>query len=251
MRSLNKMIMATALLAFVICSGAASAKASASDTTVNVQVQGFTSIKVGGPFEVHISLGATESLKYTAPAYLLPQIIVEVDHGVLKVHRKINVWGWNLHKLWSENNLWNNQDRIVVYITAQQINGFTASGSTDAIFENAVSANSLKLCTRGSGSIKGKVAVKFLEGRVSGSGQIDVSGSADKAAVKVSGSGHFTGKQLVTGVSSAWVSGSGQAEVYANDKVDATVHGSGVISYTGEPKSVSRHTSGSGEIKSY
>src|SRR6202789_3568084 len=149
MRSLNKMIMATALLAFVICAGAARAKALGSDTTVNVQVQGFTSIKVGGPFEVHISQGATESLKYTAPAYLVSQITVEVDHGVLKVQRKINVWGWNLHKLGSENNLLNNQDRVVVYITAQQINGFTASGSTNATFDAPVSANSLTLRTRG------------------------------------------------------------------------------------------------------
>jgi len=251
MRSFSKTLMAIALLAFVICSGAAPAKASGSDTTVNVQVQGFTSIKVGGPFEVHISQGATESLKYTAPAYLVKQITVEVDHGVLKVQRKINTWGWNLHKLWSENNLWNNQDRVVVYITAQQLNAFTASGSTNAVFEDAVSTNSLNLRTRGSASIQGKVAVKFLEGRVSGSGQITVSGSAEKAAVKVSGSGHFTGKQLVTGVSSVKVSGSGQADVFANDKVDATVHGSGVISYTGQPKSVSRSTSGSGEIRSY
>jgi hypothetical protein len=251
MRSLNKMIMATALMAFVICAGAASAKASGSDTTVNVQVQGFTSIKVGGPFEVHIIQGGTEALKYTAPAYLVKQITVEVDHGVLKVQRKIDAWGWNIHKLWSENNLWHNEDRVVVYITAQQINGFTASGSTNATFDGPVSANSLMLRTRGSASIQGKIAVKFLEGRVSGSGQIAVSGSADKSAVKVSGSGHFSGKQLVTGVSSALVSGSGQADVYASDKVDATVHGSGVISYTGQPKSVSRSTSGSGEIRSY
>ena len=251
MRSLNKMIMATALLAFVICAAAAPAKASGSDTTVNVPVQGFTSIKVGGPFEVHISQGATESLKYTAPAYLLSQIIVEVDHGVLKMHRKINLLGWNMHKLWSENNLWNNQDRVVVYITAQQINAFTASGSTDVTFDVPVSANSLTLRTRGSGSIKGKIEVKFLEGRVSGSGQISVSGSADKSAVKVSGSGHFTGKELVTAISSVRVSGSGQADVNANNEVDAAVHGSGVISYTGQPKSVSRSTSGSGEIRSY
>jgi hypothetical protein len=251
MRSLNKMIMGTALLAFVIYAGNASAKSSASDTTVNVQVQGFTSIKIGGPFEVHIIQGTAESLKYTAPAYLVKQITVEVDHGVLKVQRKINVWGWNIHKLWSENNLWHNEDRVVVYITAQQLKAFTASGSTNAVFETSVSANSLTLRTRGSASIQGKIAVKFLEGRVSGSGQIAVSGSADKSAVKVSGSGHFSGKQLVTGVSSAHVSGSGQADVYASDKVDATVHGSGVVSYTGQPKSVSRSTSGSGEIKSY
>lgn len=243
--------MTTALLAFVICAGAASAKALGLDTTVNVQVQGFTSIKVGGPFEVRISQNGTESLKYTAPAYLLKQITVEVDHGVLKVQRKINFWGWNLHKLWSENNLWQNQDRVVVYITAQQLNGVTASGSTDIKFETPVAANSLTLRTRGSGSIEGKVAVKFLGGRVSGSGQINVSGSSDKAAVKVSGSGHFTGKQLVTAVSSVRVSGSGQADVYANDAIKATVHGSGVVSYTGQPKSVSRSTSGSGEIRSY
>jgi hypothetical protein len=251
MRSFNKTIMATALLTFVICISAATAKNAALDTTVNVQVQGFTSVKVGGPFEVHISQGGTESVKYTAPAYLVKHIIVEVDHGVLKVQRKYEGWSWSIRKWWNENNFWRDQDKVIVYITAQQLNGFTASGSTNAVFEGAVSANSLTLRTRGSASIKGQIAVKFLEGRVSGSGEIAVSGSADKSAVKVSGSGHFTGKALVTAESSVLVSGSGQADVYANNTVDATVHGSGVISYTGTPKSVSRKTSGSGEIKSY
>ncbi|HZY36787.1 MAG TPA: head GIN domain-containing protein [Mucilaginibacter sp.] len=251
MRSFNKTIMATALLAFAICASAAAAKSSGPDTTVNVQVQGFTSIKVGGPFEVHISQGGTESLKYTAPAYLVKHIIVEVDHGVLKVQRKYDGWGWTIHKWWSDENFWRDQDKVVVYITAQQLSEFTASGSTNAVFEGAVTANSLALRTRGSASIKGQITVKFLEGRVSGSGEIAVSGSADKSAVKVSGSGHFTGKQLVTAESSVLVSGSGQADVNANDKIDATVHGSGVVSYTGQPKTVSRSTSGSGEIKSY
>jgi len=251
MRSFNKMIMATALLAFVICAVAVPVKASGPDTTVNVQVQGFTSIKIGGPFEVHITQGTTESVKYRAPAYLLSHIITEVDHGVLKVQRKYEGWSWTIHKWWSDENFWRNQDRVVVYISAQQLKGLTASGSTNVFFDNPVSANSLTLRTRGSAIINGKVAVKFLEGRVSGSGQMNVSGSADKSAIRVSGSGQFTGKQLVTGISSVLVSGSGQADVFASDKVDATVHGSGVISYTGQPKSVSRSTSGSGEIKSY
>jgi hypothetical protein len=251
MRSLKKMIMATTLLAFVICAGIAPAKASGSDTTVNVQVQGFTSIKVGGPFEVHISQGGTESLKYTAPAYLVKHISVHVDHGVLKVRRNFDKFDWSVSSWLRNNSVWNNNDRIVVYITEQQLTGVTASGSTDIKFDTPLSGNSLSLRTRGSGIIEGKIAVKILEGRVSGSGQIAVSGSAGKETVKVSGSGLFNGKQLVTGVSSARVSGSGLADVNANDQVDATVHGSGVISYTGEPKSVSRHTSGSGVIRSY
>lgn len=251
MRSLNKMIMAAAFLAFATCAGAASAKSLRADTTVSVQVQGFTRIKVGGPFEVHISQGGTESVKYTAPAYLAKHIIVEVDHGVLKVLRKYDGWGWTIHKWWSDENFWRNEDKVIVYITAQQINGLTASGSTNATFDTPISAKSLALRTRGSANIKGKIEVKLLEGRVSGSGEIAVSGRADKSAVKVSGSGHFTGKELVTGEASVLVSGSGQADVFANETVDATVHGSGVISYTGAPKSVSRRTSGSGEIRSY
>jgi hypothetical protein len=242
--------MTTALLAFVIYAGTAQAS-TGTDTSVTVQVQSFTSIKVGGPFEVHLSQNGTESLKYTAPAYLVKHISVEVDHGVLKVRRIYDKFGWSLNSWVHSNDIWNNQDKIVVYITAQQLNGITASGSTSIKFDTPVSGDQLVLRTRGSGNIEGKVAVKFLEGRVSGSGQIAVSGSAEKSKVKVSGSGLYNGKQLVTGISSALVSGSGQAEIFANDQVDATVHGSGVISYTGTPKSVSRHTSGSGEIKSY
>lgn len=246
MKKFGIALLTAGLLAFTACAAFA---ATLVDTTVNPQVSNFTGIKIGGPFELHVSQGATESVKFTAPADLVKHIYVEVDHGILKVGRKIE-GSWLSENTWRQfDHEWQNRDRIKVYVVVSDLKELTVSGSGLALLEDPISSNTLKLRTRGSGSIAGKINAKFLEGRVSGSGNINISGTAETSAVRVSGSGQFSGKGLSTGVSSVLVSGSGHAEISATNKIDATVHGSGSISYTGNPKSVTRKTSGSGAIQ--
>jgi len=93
--------------------------------------------------------------------------------------------------------------------------------------------------------------VKILESRISGSGNMKISGSAGNSTVKVVGSGNFTGRDLVTVTSAVHVSGSGKAQVNASDKVDAAVHGSGDVNYTGTAKIVNTSKSGSGVINRF
>jgi hypothetical protein len=131
------------------------------------------------------------------------------------------------------------------------VKAITVSGSGSVIFEEGIAGDALNLKLRGSGSIVGKVDVKTLESRISGSGEMKLSGNAGSSKVKVAGSGRFNGRSLVTAGSAVLVSGSGRAEVNASDKVDASVHGSGGVSYTGTAKVVNQSKSGSGEISRF
>ena len=90
-----------------------------------------------------------------------------------------------------------------------------------------------------------------VEGSLSGSGNIKLSGSAENSKVRVIGSGNFTSSSLVTVASAVRVSGSGKAEINASDKVDAAIRGSGDVRYTGAAKNVIKSTSGSGEIRRF
>ena len=97
----------------------------------------------------------------------------------------------------------------------------------------------------------GKINVKELESRISGSGNIRLTGSAGSSTLNVSGSGNFIAGDLVTSSSTVRVSGSGNAKINANDKVVAGVSGSGDVRYTGDAKSVRSSTSGSGNVSKY
>jgi hypothetical protein len=83
---------------------------------------------------------------------------------------------------------------------------------------------------------------------ISGSGDVTVDGTADSQTVTVSGSGNYSGGDLVTRNSTAEISGSGNIAVNALDVLDAEISGSGNTTYTGDPQ-VRQTISGSGGLR--
>ncbi|HEY4322998.1 MAG TPA: head GIN domain-containing protein [Mucilaginibacter sp.] len=218
---------------------------------VEPQLSGFNSIKIAGPFTVHIIQGATESVKLEVPVDVKGRITAKVTGGILKIHNAHDNWSQGYKSWYSDKSVWRHHKKIVVYITVKDLKRLNISGSGDATFDEGIAANSLKLTVRGSGHMLGKIEVKTLESHVSGSGSIKLSGRAENSAVKVTGSGHFIARDLITLNSAVHVSGSGKAEVNASEKVNAAVYGSGDVHYSGTVKAVKKTKSGSGEISSF
>jgi len=220
-------------------------------TTSNYPLQGFNSLRLQGPFNVYINIGATEQVKIDAPAEILDDIVAEVNHGELNIHNKHSNWLKNGGRAWySDKNWWNKGDhpRVSVYITAKSLEGISVSGSGKVIVKDVLTANDFDLTLHGSGKIETKINAATLHSVMSGSGNITVSGNAGSSTIRISGSGRFSGHDLVTENSTVHVSGSGHADVNASDKVSASVSGSARISYAGNPKSISTSKSGSGAI---
>jgi hypothetical protein len=223
-----------------------------STTKVDRKLSGFSEIKVGGPFEVHITQGSDESIKYEAPKELADRMMVEIDGNTLKIRNKHDNWGWGYNSWYGDKSVWRHvTKKIVVYLVAKEPTSIVVSGSGAAIFEEGITAKHLSLRMSGSGRIVGKIDVKKLTSHISGSGEIKLSGNAETSTVRVAGSGKFASRNLTTVNSAALVSGSGRVEVNASDKVDATVHGSGGVSYTGTAKIINSTKSGSGEISRF
>jgi hypothetical protein len=168
-----------------------------------------------------------------------------VTDGVLKIRRDKN-FDWS--HLFNFNN---HNGNVLVYISAKTLNSVRLSGSGHVSFKDGIHSEALILHVSGSGDMIGKIDTKELQTGVSGSGGMKLFGKAGNSTVKVSGSGGYTGKDLLTANTSVHVSGSGRAEVNASDSVNASVSGSGGIQYTGNPKSVSKSKSGSGRIGGY
>jgi len=210
---------------------------------VDRHLSGFNAVHLAGPFDVYITQGSSESVKVEAPEDVMDKIITDVNDGVLKIYTRHEYFNWG--------NWWGNHKKIVVYVTAKDLNDISISGSGDVFFKEGIASNNLKLRISGSGDMVGKVDVKTLESSISGSGDMKLSGSAENSAVRVVGSGDFTARNLVTVNSQVRVSGSGDAEINASEKVDASVVGSGDVRYTGAAKSVYSSKSGSGDISRF
>src|SRR6185312_9903500 len=175
-----------------------------------------------------------------APEEVMSHITTEVDGGVLKIYNKHN-------EMFHFGDLFRHK-KILVYVSIKDVNSIVVSGSGDVAFNEGLHADKMNLHVSGSGDAQGMLEVKDLVTSISGSGDVKLSGHAETSEVRVSGSGDYSARGLHTSNTSVHVSGSGDASIYASNKVDASVSGSGDISYGGHPKSVAKSKSGSGDI---
>lgn len=199
-------------------------------------VSGFNAISSGGPFNVYVSLGSTESLLLEGDTGDLSKIETKVENGTLKIYYKTKgLFNYEFNK------------QVKVYITAKSLSGLTLNGSGSIKINGTVKSSQLSAHVSGSGSMTFTANVSDFNAVVSGSGKITASGSSEKADIKISGSGQFRGKEFHTSSSYVKVSGSGDIYIAAEKSLDAMVSGSGSIFYSGNP-SVKIAKSGSGKV---
>jgi hypothetical protein len=231
MKLLTKILFSAATLLFINTAFAA---------TQDRHLTGFNAIQLSGSYDIYITQGATESVRVEAPGDVINRIITEVQGGVLKIYSKEDhSWG----------NWFGGNKKMAIYVNAKDINNIGVSGSGDVYFKNGINTNTLKIRVSGSGDILGKLNVRNFEAGISGSGDMKLNGRADNSSVTVSGSGDYRAHDLITMTTTVHVSGSGDATVYASQKIDASVSGSGDVSYAGSPKQVSSSAHGSGDIR--
>jgi hypothetical protein len=100
----------------------------------------------------------------------------------------------------------------------------------------------------------GDVAVQGVDGekfsaRVSGSGDLEVSGRATTLDAVIEGSGDMDLGGLDAQDVRVSIDGSGDARVHAGASLSATVNGSGDIRYKGSPPQTKISVNGSGDIR--
>ena len=83
---------------------------------------------------------------------------------------------------------------------------------------------------------------------ISGSGDLNLKGTADEMGMSISGSGGVHAAGLKVGVCEARISGSASCQVDASEKLNAKISGSGKITYYSQPQ-VDATVSGSGKVR--
>lgn len=250
-------------------------------TIIPLQAQVATQERKVGPFssisqntfaDVYISYGEKTSVTVKADQDIIDRIITRVDDGVLTITSKGQFR--NVHVL-------------DVYVTMPSLYKLLNSGSGDIVCKGPVKGKNVYIGISGSGDLRADMEAVNLELKISGSGDVNLSGvrgtfklnitgsgdvtasglQLDECGIYVSGSGDVKLKGKAAGLSTKIVgsgdlnaygltavnvsiksSGSGDIVVNVVDRIDATLNGSGDLTYYGSPEYVNVVANGSGDV---
>lgn len=192
----------------------AGAQGSGVAATQTRQVSAFGSIELAGSNNVNVLVGRERSVVVHADDNLLRVVTTRVVDGRLVI---ANTPG----SFRAKSPMW-------VEVHMPSLDGLRLTGS-GVVSADGIDAGSLKLTLDGSGVIR-------------------ASGRASRLDVSLGGSGDAQLEQLLAEDVHAVVAGSGRILVNATKTLDASVPGSGVVMYRGEPAHVSTNISGSGAV---
>ena len=177
------------------------------------EVAAFTGISASGSFAVEVEVGPARGVRIEADDNVVPLITTEVSGDLLTISSREN---------------FSTSRPITVRVTTPQLGKVEHAGS-------------------GSVVVKGITGPKFTAG-LNGSGMLQLAGQTDTLVVNVNGSGALAAGQLQARSVTVALSGSGGAEVYATEKLTATVSGSGSVRHAGGARDVVSNISGSGSV---
>jgi hypothetical protein len=239
----------------------------------------FNRISFAGAGKVYVTQDEPQRVVAEGSKELLEKYELNVEDGKLIIKPKTKWMDWN----------WGNDDEIIVNITVAKIEGLAVAGSGDVIAKNRIKTNALYLHVSGSGFLQAEADVKGnLDTKVSGSGDVKISGTANTFESQVSGSGDVHANVVCEGNSSFAISGSGKiilqgkadlfeasisgsggikgenfsvttakiriagsgsVDIQVSEEIDASIAGSGDVRYVGNPKKINARAGGSGTVK--
>lgn len=209
-------------------------KGSGNRKSENRQVSEARRIKLSGDMDVYIDQGPA-SLKVEADDNILQHIETAVHNNWLEIRTRDNV---NINTI----------EPVKVYITTPEITNLNVSGSGN-IKSNAPFStdNNTSFGISGSGNITATISAPKVEAHISGSGNLHISGETKDVEIHISGSGNYDGANLKAENADVSIAGSGDANLFAENRLKASIAGSGNVKYKGNA-TVDSHIAGSGSI---
>jgi len=225
--------------------------------------------------DLTLSQGDSESLTIEAEDNLLPLLTSDVTNDVLKLDTKPNT-SFSATKpvkytlvVKDLNAITDNGSGTII---AGDLNlshplGITGNGSGNITIANVHSGDAqlklsgsgglnaasiksdkaaIEISGSGSASIQ-TITVQSFSAKLTGNGALEVGGTTTDQIINLSGSGNYDGEKLASKTAIVKTDGSGGATVQVSDTLNATISGSGSITYIGNP-TVTQKSSGLGKV---
>jgi hypothetical protein len=198
-------------------------------------LQPFERIGISISADVFYTQGNTHEIKIEGDDRDVKDLVTEVKDGFLQVKYE----DWKIKR-----------SKLTIYITSQELEKVSISGSAKFNAEKPVSSEEMDLVISGSGSVQfSTLESDEIDVQISGSGDAVIDkGSAGELDITISGSGKLLAEQFEVSEFSAVISGSGTCKITVKDELDAKLSGSGSVYYHGDPQ-VNSVVSGSGKVR--
>lgn len=201
----------------------------------NINLSSFNSVQIQSSADVYINRG--EDLNVTLS-----------DYGNLLSYWNLEVEGNNLLiKTDQLASLINSRAKVIITLPTDLYN-IKINGSGNVYLNSSFSTLD-KVSIEGSGKVFSSQSANYnnLSIYIGGSGDVNLSGSAQQYIAKIEGSGSVKSAHLRAKNADCRISGSGSIYVNAQETLKARIYGSGDIIYTGRPIVDFQH-SGSGNL---
>lgn len=175
----------------------------------------FTGIRIISYAKVVITQDTVQALVIDADDNILPLIQTQVAGGILIVELPEG----------SYDNI-----TVVVHASMRSVTLLESTGAADFV-------------------VTRPLACDVLTCRITGAGSFVLSGTADTENIIITGAGNVRNFGLSALKCSALISGAGSIEVTVRQRLDATITGTGSITYAGNPAVVNTSVMGVGSIK--
>ncbi len=200
--------------------------------TNSIDKSGFKKINFETEGTIYLKHDSVYSITITASENIIDKIVFETNGDALNIFSKRCL---------------GEKSDVIIRISSPEINSISTSGSGIISMLDTISAELLEFQVSGSGAINANAIVANTTAKISGSGSITLNGSSTNLDIDISGSGDVHAFHLFSKTCSIIISGSGNAEVNAEESLVVTISGSGNVYYQGKP-ALNIDVSGSGSI---
>jgi cytoskeletal protein CcmA (bactofilin family) len=206
-----------------------------------IDLETFNELMIGGDFNVILTNDLEDVLLLTGPREAIEEVTVTLRNQKLRIEKKKSSYWFNVRT---------SNQRVTVELSSTALKGVYLSGSGN-LSGSIKAENQLKLVVSGSGSIESELLyAQTINASVSGSGDLTLSGSCDSLTMQIAGSGNINADQLKAKEVEVKIAGSGNGRIHVSEKLNASIAGSGNLTYSGNPKKVDQSVAGSGRIRS-
>ena len=177
------------------------------------EVPDFKAIETEGSFDVEAVCQSPQSFEMEADDNILPLIQSEVRNGVLHLKAEQG---------------YNSQGGVIVRIKVPNLERVDATGAGKYQISSLKNDN--------------------FEVHTTGAATVTVSGKTDSVEIHTTGAGAIDTRNLTAQKANVRSTGAATVEVYASEQLDATATGAAQIIYSGDPKTVNKHTTGAAGV---
>lgn len=233
--TLNVLLISLLIFTIQSCSFK-SIKGSGIITEKEISISDYNEIVFGGSANIvyEQKTDAAPYLKIEIDDNLYPLLKIKSENGTLSIEQEN---GSNIRP--TKYNIFTNSTGLANVIT---------NGSAKVHLKGKLQTEDLNFRLSGSGNVVADdITCNSITSRVSGSGDITLSGKAVSIDSAISGSGKVNAMDMYADNVTCAVSGSGNFWVYAEKSLKVNVSGSGNVRYKGNPQ-IDQSISGSGKV---